>query len=172
MTTAFVAHDPFAVKRVPGYHPGPPPERREPPGRRDRFKTIKWILYWIDCWRWRHHDDKDSPFWDYYRDKFMPSPYWHETHDMCLQRDGFRCTDTTLGKRCPHTITWKGEAGILQAHHKTYWDRWGKSLLGREQQNMWCLQTLCKPCHDARHVHGAKRKRKTKWLHKFWRWFT
>jgi len=169
MMTTFVAHDPGAVKRVRGYHPGPPPVRREPPSKRERFKTIKWILYWIDCWRWRHHDRKMSPFWDYYRDKFMPSGYWKDARAMCLKRDKYRCTDTTLGKRCPNTIV----THVLQAHHRFYWDRWGKPLVGREQENLWCLTTLCKDCHDAEHAgqHGVKRRRKTKWLQKIWRWF-
>lgn len=138
---------PNARKRHKQYHPGPPPEKPVYPHKKANLWLIRWGWYQYQRFLWRNHDIKRSPFWDYYR-IFLKSGYWYEAQTACFVRDDYRCTDRMLGKRCKNDLTSKGG---LQAHHLRYWDRKGRPLVGRELDNLWCLTTLCKTCHDRRH---------------------
>lgn len=137
----------------PTDHPGFPPERPEYPKRKASFWLIRWIWYQIGRWRWRNHHRKKSPFWTFYRDKFLKSGFWLAIREAVYRRDGHRCTDRSFGKRCTNTIV----DCPLQVHHTVYYVR-GKSIIGHEDKHMNKLVTVCFHCH--KQIHDPKNKGK------------
>jgi 5-methylcytosine-specific restriction endonuclease McrA len=135
----------------PTDHPGFPPEQPEYPKHNASFWLIRWIIYQIGRWRWRNHHKKRSPFWTFYRNKFLKSGFWRHIQNLVFARDGYRCTDKSFGKRCTNTIV----DGPLHVHHTSYYSR-GKPIIGHEDKHLRLLVTVCKPCHDRLHAPENK----------------
>ena len=76
-----------------------------------------------------------TAFFDWY-DKYLQSEEWSEIRKEALKRDGHICK--TCG--CSGTKT-----NPLQVHHNRY------DKVGRENEDMNCLVTLCKRCHKGIH---------------------
>jgi 5-methylcytosine-specific restriction endonuclease McrA len=115
------------------YHPGPFPRSPDYPGKRSSFPVKAWY-YW-ECWRWRNHHKKQSPWWDHYR-RYLKSRAWDEVRAAVLHRDNYRC------QRCD-------SRNKLQSHHRYY------RYVGKEWEQLSCLVTLCEDCHWAAHGMGA-----------------
>src|SRR5215475_10174035 len=73
MNLARIASTVLKARIDPSWHPGSPPERPKKPGK--RAGVIPWMLWRYEKRKWRNHDKKDSPWWDWYR-SHLNGEYW------------------------------------------------------------------------------------------------
>ena len=68
----------------------------------------------------------------------LQSAEWQQVCRRVRLRDGHRC------RLC-------GKSYTLEVHHLTYRDEQGRSIVGREQEHLDKLVTLCAECHRKEH---------------------